>query len=222
MLAGNRVDAVACGGAHILALTVEGKVFAWGYGGEGQLGMGTIYNNPIPMPVGGLLNCKIVVQIAASEYHSAALTEAGELYTWGAGEDGRLGQGDEEHRLSPTLVQGLAHCAVLQVACGAEHSGALTDGGKVYTWGEGSGGRCGHSSSGKQLTPKCVCGAIEGLEMRQVSCGVFHTLVLSSEVRAYWQTGQSFERFVRAVLACLCMDLIYTGLAAKVLMLSQQ
>jgi hypothetical protein len=68
-------------------------VYAWGYGGEGQLGLGSTYNNPIPMLVGGVLGTKVVVQVAASQFHSAAITEDGRLYTWGAGEDGRLGHG---------------------------------------------------------------------------------------------------------------------------------
>ena len=131
MLASKVVAAVACGAAHILALTADGGVFAWGYGGEGQLGLGATYDVPIPLPVALGLH---VVQVSASAYQSAAVTSQGHLYTWGAGEDGRLGHGDLDARLVPTRVQALAHCVVALVSCGPEHMAALTDEGEVSTF----------------------------------------------------------------------------------------
>ena len=43
-------------------------------------------------------------QVAAGDMHSAAMTEGGELWTWGDGRDGRLGHGNELLQLVPTLV----------------------------------------------------------------------------------------------------------------------
>ena len=37
-----------------------------------------------------------------------AMTEDGALWTWGCGREGRLGHGDVENRLVPTVVAGLA------------------------------------------------------------------------------------------------------------------
>lgn len=182
LLAGKVVKAVACGAAHILALTADGGVFTWGYGGEGQLGIGTTYNVPIPIVVGSPLGAKIVRMISAAEFQSAAVTVSGDLYTWGAGEDGRLGHGDEEARLLPTLVQALSRSMILHVSCGLEHMSAVTDKGELFTWGEGSGGRCGHGDAETVYTPVRVRGALEGVKQSQVSCGAFHTLSLDNQV----------------------------------------
>ena len=48
-----------------------------------------ITQSPIPGLVG-----KHVIHIACGSDYSAAVTDEGELYTWGCGENGRLGHGE--------------------------------------------------------------------------------------------------------------------------------
>uniref|UniRef100_A0A0G4IFS0 Uncharacterized protein n=1 Tax=Chromera velia CCMP2878 TaxID=1169474 RepID=A0A0G4IFS0_9ALVE len=74
--------------------------------------------------------------------HSAAWTEQGRLYTWGAGEDGRLGHGDEENRWSPSLVGGaLSNETVIGVAAGSSHTVAVCASGALYAWGSNEKGQ---------------------------------------------------------------------------------
>ena len=51
---------------------------------------------------------------------------SGEVYTWGAGSNGRLGHGHERDRFTPLLINGLKGKIVVQVACGDYHTAALT------------------------------------------------------------------------------------------------
>jgi len=51
------------------------------------------------------LRGKEVVDIAAGGAHSACITSAGELYTWGKGRYGRLGHGDSDDQARPKLVR---------------------------------------------------------------------------------------------------------------------
>ena len=46
-----------------------------------------------------------VVDVAAGGAHSACVTAAGDLYTWGKGRYGRLGHSDSEDQLKPKLVR---------------------------------------------------------------------------------------------------------------------
>lgn len=57
-----------------------------------------------------------------------------------------LGHGDCDRRLKPTSVQALddTHEEVVKVACGWDHSLAVTANGRVYTWGSGANGKLGH------------------------------------------------------------------------------
>ena len=58
--------------------------------------------------------------IACGSEHTLALTEAGELWAWGQGDEGRLGLNDGQDRLVPTLVdpQHFAHAPISTVAAG--------------------------------------------------------------------------------------------------------
>lgn len=50
------------------------------------------------------LKPKRVRDIACGSSHSAAITSSGELYTWGLGDYGRLGHGDNTTQLKPKQV----------------------------------------------------------------------------------------------------------------------
>lgn len=76
---------------HTLALSVEGEVFSWGDGDYGKLGHGNSSTQKYPRLIVSGLQGKVVKCISAGYRHSAAVTEDGELYTWGEGDYGRLG-----------------------------------------------------------------------------------------------------------------------------------
>lgn len=107
---------------------------------------------------------KRVRQIACGGFHTAAVTETGEVYTWGGGEHGQLGHGDKVNRIVPTLVEALMDKVMIQITCGWSHTVALTDSGDVYTWGNGDHGKLGHHDTNKVTLPKPV----EALEAKRV------------------------------------------------------
>ena len=77
---------------HTLALTSEGQIFSWGDGDYGKLGHGNALTQKYPKLVPGILSSKVVVCVSAGYRHSACVTEDGQLYTWGEGDYGRLGE----------------------------------------------------------------------------------------------------------------------------------
>lgn len=70
-----------------------------------------------------------------SRYHSVAVTLSGKVFTWGHGRGGRLGHGNEDVCMLPTLVEGLADQKVVEVAASDTHTAAITRDGALYTWG---------------------------------------------------------------------------------------
>ncbi len=90
------------------------------------------------------------------------MTEAGELWAWGLGDDGRLGLNDGQDRLVPTRVdlQHFAHAPISAVAAGYYHSAAVTAGGALYTWGRGEvPGGLGHVDLANKLMPTLCRGS---------------------------------------------------------------
>jgi E3 ubiquitin-protein ligase HERC2 len=74
----------------------------------GKLGHNSEENITAPTIIAGL-DMLQVVQISAGCEHSGAITAAGELFTWGHGDGGRLGHGDSDARTTPTRVDALLH-----------------------------------------------------------------------------------------------------------------
>lgn len=103
---------IACGEAHVLAMTTDGRLYAWGQNTYGQLGMGppahgSFLDEVSPIPVtalssscsGGLHECAdriVVTAVACGPTHSVAIDMEGNAWTWGGGPDGSsmLGHGD--------------------------------------------------------------------------------------------------------------------------------
>ncbi|KAJ0087646.1 hypothetical protein Patl1_33116 [Pistacia atlantica] len=130
-LEGVRIIQIASGGYHSLALTDEGKVLSWGYGGHGQLGHSSTENQKVPVVIEALAY-ECVVYIACGGSSSAAITDKGNLYMWGNAKDSQLGvPGLPEVQLCPVEVKflteddGLGPHKVLSVAVGAPHAMCL-------------------------------------------------------------------------------------------------
>lgn len=80
---------VKCGGEHTVVLSTMGRVYTFGHGYTGQLGLGKTQNFVRPMIVKSLAK-KIVTDIAAGWSHSMVLTSEGNLYVSGCGKYGEL------------------------------------------------------------------------------------------------------------------------------------
>ena len=142
---GDRVVMTSCGAMHQCALTDTGDVYCWGQGGP-RLGQGDAESRAEPTKIGQELfgGCAVAL-VACGGVHTAAVTRAGALYTWGFGGEGRLGLGDTALRMVPTLVTSIGQrfgtgplrARVMTVAGGGYHTAAITEDGHLWTWGQG-------------------------------------------------------------------------------------
>ncbi|XP_071610129.1 RCC1 domain-containing protein 1 [Heliangelus exortis] len=87
--AGVRARQLALGHEHALALATSGEVYTWGGGRHGQLGHGMLESELHPQLVEALAGVPMAV-VAAGGWHSASISEAGDLYMWGWNESGQL------------------------------------------------------------------------------------------------------------------------------------
>jgi alpha-tubulin suppressor-like RCC1 family protein len=106
----------------------------------------------------------MVVQVAAGDKHSMALTAIGQLYAWGAGGSGQLGDGGKEGSAIPRVVGGIEG-AVTGMSGGNIHSLVTTAEGRVLTFGSGGSGRLGLGAGVVEaLTPTAIDGITIGEE----------------------------------------------------------
>ncbi|EOD37060.1 hypothetical protein EMIHUDRAFT_362321, partial [Emiliania huxleyi CCMP1516] len=123
--AGRRVVAVSAGWMHSLAITADGAVWSWGWGGYGKLGQRDRHAQLLPMKVEAFTGRRVVT-VSAGARHSLATTADGAAWSWGAGGNGRLGHGDRQRQLLPKKVEAFAGRRVVAVAAGGIHSLAIT------------------------------------------------------------------------------------------------
>jgi len=187
-LAGQRVAAVAAGECHSLALTADGSVWSWGRGTFGRLGHGDEQHQLLPKEVEALAGERVIA-VSAGPYHSFALTADGNAWSWGWGNEGRLGHGDEQRQLLPKKVEALTGQRVVAVSAGGEHSLAITADGAAWSWGLGGGGGLGHGDEQSQLLPKKI-EAFAGQRVVAVSAGACDDLAITANGAVFtWGEG---------------------------------
>jgi alpha-tubulin suppressor-like RCC1 family protein len=128
-------------GAHGLR---AGKLYGWGFNGQGELGVGTndVADHSSPVQVGSFDDWIGVSH--GSYYNCAALRKPGRLYTWGYNTWGELGHGNVINRSSP-----------IQVGSGIDWSHVTVGygfmlglrSGKLYGWGGNGVGQLGISGT---------------------------------------------------------------------------
>ncbi|XP_010276611.1 PREDICTED: uncharacterized protein LOC104611308 [Nelumbo nucifera] len=167
-----------------------GDVFIWGEGtGDGVLGGGTnkVGSSGIKMDsfVPKALESAVVLDvqnIACGGRHAALVTKQGEIFSWGEESGGRLGHGVDSDVSHPKLIDALGNTNIELVACGEHHTCAVTLSGDLYTWGDGTYnfGLLGHGNEVSHWVPKRVNGPLEGIHVSSISCGPWHTAVVTS------------------------------------------
>lgn len=70
--------------------------------------------------------------MACGSGHTVVLTTDGEIFTWGRGDDGRLGHGGTGWKYVPRLCQSLTGYVVTAVTCGSYHTAAVTSAGDLW------------------------------------------------------------------------------------------
>ncbi|KAI5437629.1 hypothetical protein KIW84_023660, partial [Lathyrus oleraceus] len=208
------VSTLACGGAHVIALTSAGKVLSWGRGNSGQLGHGEIVNSMLyPKAVTSLDN-HFITYVSAGWSHSGFVSDSGSLFTCGDGSFGQLGHGDYGSHSSPVKVSCFVDQHVAEVACGMRHSLVLLKGclsSQVYGFGSGKRGQLGFSKDKIKLInlPKVVSG-FEDVDIVGIAANGDHSASLSVDGNLYtW--GRGFKGFEDSLLPqCLNSTLKFT------------
>ncbi|CAA0813202.1 Regulator of chromosome condensation (RCC1) family with FYVE zinc finger domain [Striga hermonthica] len=195
-LSSTNIELVACAEYHSCAVTLSGDLYTWGNGHFGLLGHGNEVSHWVPKRVNGPLEGIHVSSISCGPWHTAVVTSAGQLFTFGDGTFGVLGHGDRESTSVPREVESLKGLRTVRAACGVWHTAAVVEvmvgsssssncsSGKLFTWGDGDKGRLGHGDKESRLVPTCVAALVEP-NFCQVACGHSLTVALTTSGQVY-------------------------------------
>lgn len=199
-LAGVHVTCVACGGHHSAIISEPaGQLMTWGGGAFGKLGHGNRLAQTKPKLV-STIQGKRLVQVCLGPHHSAALTNKGEVFTWGqAGRLGHASQGAESDEMVPRQVTALSSVFVLQVSCGHGHCAVVTETGDVWAWGISR--AYGHTEPSAVPNVPTMIKVLSGKAIVQVACGVTHNLALSDYRRLTGKAALAAARSMGAGVA---------------------
>jgi len=115
---------------------------------------------------------------------SAPPSTHGNIYTFGKS-DFTLGYPSSSSNSKPKRIHALRETNVVAVAAGAHHVAALTDDGKVLSWGHGKSGRLGGGDEQVRMVPTPVLGALNNRRVTDLSCSDVHTMACTSDGDVY-------------------------------------
>ncbi|KAI0332215.1 RCC1/BLIP-II [Cubamyces sp. BRFM 1775] len=203
---GHRAVTVGAGSSTSFFVDEQGAVWGWGLNHCGQTGTGKLPAAPrpghehdrkkvrntivwAPQRVRRVSRAELgdeatVIQIAGGDEHTLFLTSDGRVFACGSGWAGQLGGGQQITEKVPepvpvTFPHDVAEDPIVQVACGARVSAAVTRAGVLYTWGSNTSAQIGVVDAPAEVTTPTVIVRREGSwRAKVVSCGSQHCVAL--------------------------------------------
>lgn len=201
-LAGKTIKSIFVRYRNTCVLTEENLLYCWGEGNLGILGNGTTADSTFPVEVtmpNGTTVKKMNMELGTSNI--CFISNADELYCWGPGASGVLGNGVAAVSSVPVKIVMPGNLMVKSISISSSFACAITSDDQVSCWGSGSNGELGHGSSPGISVPVVVSN-LAGKTVEQVSTTFNSACVMTSEDDVYcWgyggggQHGDSLQSF---------------------------
>uniref|UniRef100_A0A8W4F8I7 Alsin n=1 Tax=Sus scrofa TaxID=9823 RepID=A0A8W4F8I7_PIG len=177
---GKTVLQAALGVKHGVLLTEDGEVYSFGTLPWRSEPAELCPSSPI---LENALVGQYVVTVATGSFHSGAVTESGVVYMWGENSAGQCAVANQQYVPEPNPVSisdsetsPLLAVRILQLACGEEHTLALSISREIWAWGTGC--QLGLITTTFPVTKPQKVEHLAGRVVLQVACGAFHSLAL--------------------------------------------
>lgn len=159
----------SAGKEHTAAIKTDGTLWTWGRNECGALGIGTTTDRC--SPTRELSSDTTWCQVTSGCLHSAAIKSSGQLWSWGFGFTGRLGDGTTVSRSSPVreFCSATDWC---QASAFSRHVAAIKTSGELWFWGNGSARGDGRGDGDTCSPVREFCSATDWC---QASVGYAHT-----------------------------------------------
>ena len=158
VLAGKTISRVSAGDRYSVVLDpIIGKAYTWGRNNRGQLGdlSNTERNVPVAVYDAGALAGRRLADLDAG-YDHVVSHDIDDIFSWGAGTRGQLGNGllmDSNQPVVGVKTAEMADKRILEVTAGRDFSAAVLDSGEVFAWGDDTLGQLGDDGAAAPFTP---------------------------------------------------------------------
>ncbi|XP_022248106.1 serine/threonine-protein kinase Nek8-like isoform X2 [Limulus polyphemus] len=184
--AGVHIVQIVCGNLFTLLLTDRGILLSFGSGSNGCLGHGDYNDVSQPKIVEELLGVDVKA-VACGSSHVVVLTREHTVYTWGRGQNGRLGLGKSDSFVLPQKVPLLAACEPEQIYCGHDCTFLLTSTKEIYACGSNRHNKLAvdtpshpHKEEAYMFVP-VKTEPFPDVQVKSVGAGASHTAFLSEQ-----------------------------------------
>lgn len=196
---------VSCGLNHTAVVVKQfnqsgGRVYTFGLGNKGRLGFTKTkfesesaatdaWFTPKPTRV-KFPDKEKIARVSCGTDHTLAITDKGQLFSWGVGQYGNLGTGETSDEFMPVKIEvGPKDSFVIHAAAGGKHSLACLKNGNCYAWGHNGNGRLGLGHSRAVISPTQIEYLI-GKEVVYVAAGEAHSAAIDRSGSLFtWGAG---------------------------------
>jgi uncharacterized repeat protein (TIGR02543 family) len=189
LTSGDKIIKLEFGYRHAFAISESGRVFAWGKNDGGELGDNTFTLKQVPTEITSQFNLTPGDKVAilnAGRFTSAAITESGKVFTWGYNNGAQLGDNTTSMKKNPTEITSrfslLPGDKMISISMGNMHSMAMSESGKVFTWGNNPYGQLGNNTTAARLVPGEITGYFSltaGDQVIQISSRYDHSFAVT-------------------------------------------
>jgi alpha-tubulin suppressor-like RCC1 family protein len=187
---GSGVTALSVGGQVACAIEQDGSAACWGDGSDtGLIGNGMTIDAPVPVQPTGLSSDVTSVSVGTN---AACAVQRGDVLCWGGYDNnGELGNGTLDSSETPVRVKGLPS-GITSVSVGQDYACALTAGGAVMCWGDGTYGALGNDDEAVSPLPVQVTGLTSGVTA--IAAGFFAACAIERDGKVVcWGFGGDGE-----------------------------
>ena len=186
------ITAISAGFTTGTALDSQGHAWAWGRNEKGQLGNGTLNDNPTPARVQdlgtGQPDTRSYIAISAGYQHVLAIDTDHDVYGWGSGTAiGSSTDSNVSTKGSTKISFGDDVVNITAISAGDDGSEAIDDSGRIYTWGKEGYGQLGNNINNNdawQTNPKAITLA-QSVKACAVATSSHHQTAIGSDGLLY-------------------------------------
>ncbi len=189
--------AVTAGDTHTCVLVAPSdglgdEILCFGDNTYGQLGDGTTLSRPTPAVVtlGSGTTAVRASSVTAGGGHTCAVDVAGQVWCWGRGDHGEIGDDASTDQPLPTRIALPGGVAASSLSAGGQHTCAVDPAGDVFCWGANDRGQLGIGATGGNVAAPLLEAKVSPAML--VAAGGAHTCVELADRRVdCWGANES-------------------------------